>query len=141
MHRSTKAEKIHACNDNIKDSAVTSNLNLVDIPKRAVLGWTVLVRITAAGVTPSLYIRSDNTTCEGAVSPSNEGRAWWRGRRNELSCRSRVMFTGQWAPSEMDTYSEWLAAATRNLCLISATISRMFSAAASRRLPHRSNEH
>ena len=97
------------------------DLKLVDIPKPAVSDGRVLVRITAAGVTPL-----DHTILSGgyprAKAPlvlGNEGAAWSR-REGERAfpVGSRVMFTGPYGVSENGSYSEWLAVRKENLCLI-----------------------
>jgi NADPH:quinone reductase len=101
------------------------DLKLVDIPKPAVSDGRVLVRITAAGVTPlehtilsGGYPRAKTPLVlggEGAgVAEEGGGTAFPVG--------SRVMFTGPYGVSENGTYSEWLAVRNENLCLIPENI-------------------
>jgi len=97
------------------------DLKLVDIPKPAVSDGRVLVRITAAGVTPL-----DHTILSGgyprAKAPlvlGNEGAGVVEeGGGTAFPVGSRVMFTGPYGVSEDGTYGEWLAVRKQNLCLI-----------------------
>ena len=97
------------------------DLKLVDIPKPAVSDGCVLVRITAAGVTPL-----DHTILSGgyprAKAPlvlGNEGAGVVEeGGGTAFPVGSRVMFTGPYGVSEDGTYGEWLAVRKQNLCLI-----------------------
>ena len=97
------------------------DLKLVDIPKPAVSDGRVLVRITAAGVTPL-----DHTILSGgyprAKAPlvlGGEGAGVVEdGGGSAFPVGSRVMFTGLYGVSENGTYSEWLAVRDENLCLI-----------------------
>src|SRR5437660_8700776 len=107
------------------------DLKLVDIPKPAVSDGRVLVRITAAGVTPlehtilsGGYLRAKAPLVlggEGAgVVEEGGGTAFPAG--------SRVMFTGPYGVSENGTYSEWLAVRNENLCLIPENIADVSAA-------------
>ena len=97
------------------------DLKLVDIPKPAVSDGRVLVKITAAGVTPL-----DHTILSGgyprAKAPlvlGNEGAGVVEeGGGTAFPHGSRVMFTGPYGVSENGIYSEWLAVRKENLCLI-----------------------
>jgi len=97
------------------------DLNLVDIPKPTVSDGRVLVKITAAGVTPI-----DHTILSGgyprAKAPlvlGNEGAGMVEeGGGTAFHVGSRVMFTGPYGVSEDGTYGEWLAVRKENLCLI-----------------------
>ena len=96
-------------------------LKLVDLPKPKVSNGKVLVRMTAAGVTPL-----DHTILSGqfpfAKAPlvlGNEGAGVVEeGGGTEFPAGSRVMFTGPYGVLEDGTYSEWLAVRKENLCLI-----------------------
>src|SRR4030088_2012425 len=96
-------------------------LKLVDLPKPAVTAGKVLVRITAAGVTPL-----DHTILSGKFPPSksplvlgNEGAGVVEeGGGTDFPIGSRVMFTGPYGVFEDGTYSEWLAVRKESLCLI-----------------------
>jgi len=96
-------------------------LELVDLPKPKVSDAKVLVRMTAAGVTPL-----DHTILSGqyykAKAPlvlGNEGAGVVEeGGGTEFPAGSRVMFTGLYGVSEDGTYSEYLAVRKQHLCLI-----------------------
>jgi len=96
-------------------------LKLVDLPKPAVSNGKVLLRMTAAGVTPL-----DHTILSGqyarAKAPlvlGNEGAGVVEeGSGTDFPAGSRVMFTGPYGVSENGAYSEWLAVRKENLCLI-----------------------
>ena len=97
------------------------DLKLVDIPKPTVSDGRVLVKVTAAGVTPL-----DHTILSGgyprAKAPlvlGGEGAGVVEeGGGTAFPVSSRVMFTGPYGVSENGTYSEWLAVRKESLCLI-----------------------
>jgi hypothetical protein len=98
------------------------DLKLVDLPKPEVADGKVLVRVTAAGVTPL-----DHTILSGhypkAKAPpvlGNEGAGTVEGGGGGAAfpAGSRVMFTGPYGVAENGTYSEWLAVRREHLCLI-----------------------
>src|ERR1700726_3920178 len=96
-------------------------LELVTLPKPEVSNGKVLVRMTAAGVTPL-----DHTILSGqyykAKAPlvlGNEGAGVVEeGGGTEFPAGSRVMFTGLYGVSEDGTYSEYLAVRKQDLCLV-----------------------
>src|SRR6266404_3029486 len=96
-------------------------LKLVDLPKPAVTNGKVLVRITAAGVTPL-----DHTILSGKFHGSkaplvlgNEGAGVVeQGGGTDFPVGSRVMFFGTYGAFEDGTYSEWVAVQKKDLCLI-----------------------
>jgi len=96
-------------------------LKLVDLPKPAVSDGKVLLRMTAAGVTPL-----EHTILSGqyplAKSPlilGSEGAGVVEeGGGTDFPVGSRVMFTGPYGVSEDGAYSEWLAVWKESLCLI-----------------------
>src|SRR6266851_9582136 len=96
-------------------------LKLVDLPKPVVSDGKVLLRMTAAGVTPL-----DHTILSGqfprAKAPlvlGNEGAGVVaEGGGTDFPIGSRVMFTGAYGVSEDGAYSEWIAVRKENLCLI-----------------------
>src|SRR5713101_9607900 len=96
-------------------------LKLVDLPKSAVSDDKVLLRMTAAGVTPL-----DHTILSGqfhvAKAPlvlGNEGAGVVEeGGGTEFPAGSRVMFTGAYGVFVDGAYSEWLAVRKESLCLI-----------------------
>src|SRR6266513_4867335 len=107
-------------------------LKLVDLPKPAVTDGKVLVRITAAGVTPL-----DHTILSGKFphplkAPlvlGNEGAGVVeQGGGTAFPVGSRVMFTGPYGVSENGTYSEWVAVLKENLCLIPENIENVSAA-------------
>jgi NADPH:quinone reductase len=96
-------------------------LKLVDLPKPAITEGKVLVRITAAGVTPL-----DHTILTGKFHGSkaplvlgNEGAGVVeQGGGTDFAVGSRVMFFGAYGAFEDGTYSEWVAVRKEDLCLI-----------------------
>lgn len=96
-------------------------LKLVVHPKPSVSDGKVLVRMTAAGVTPL-----DHTILFGQlprVKPplvlGNEGTGIVEeGGGAEFSDGSRVMFTGPYGVSEDGTYSEWISVRKEHLILV-----------------------
>ena len=96
-------------------------LKLVDLPKPALTDGRVLVRITAAGVTPL-----DHTILSGKFHHSksplvlgNEGAGVVEeGGGTDFPAGSRVMFWGTYGAFEDGAYSEWLAVRKQDLCLI-----------------------
>ena len=96
-------------------------LKLVELPKPAATDEKVLVRVTAAGVTPL-----DHTILSGqfhhAKAPlvlGNEGAGVVEeGGGADFPVGSRVMFFGAYGAFEDGTYSEWVAVRKEDLCLI-----------------------
>lgn len=96
-------------------------LRLIDIPKPAVTDGKVLVRITAAGVTPLDYtILSGNFhATKVPLVLGNEGAGVVEeGGGKDFPAGSRVMFWGTYGFLEDGTYSEWIAVRKEDLCLI-----------------------
>src|SRR5882757_1894139 len=96
-------------------------LKLVELPKPAVTDGKVLVRITAAGVTPLDYtILSGNFhTTKVPLILGNEGAGVVEeGGGTDFPAGSRVMFWGAYGAFEDGTYSEWIAVRKEDLCLI-----------------------
>jgi NADPH2:quinone reductase len=96
-------------------------LKLVDLVKPAVTDGKVLVRITAAGVTP-LDRTSLSGEFHGVKAPlvlGNEGAGVVeQGGAAAYPVGSRVMFFGAYGVFEDGTYSEWVAVQKEDLCLI-----------------------
>src|SRR5260370_41813067 len=96
-------------------------LRLVERPKPRVADGRVLVRMTAAGVTPL-----DHTILSGAYPRAtaplilgNEGAGVVEDPGDSsLPAGARVMFTGPYGVSEDGTYSEWIAVRGEDLCPI-----------------------
>jgi NADPH2:quinone reductase len=96
-------------------------LKLVELPKPAVTDGKVLVRITAAGVTPLDYtILSGNFhTTKVPLILGNEGAGVVEeGGGTDFPAGSRVMFWGAYGAFEDGTYSEWIAVRKEDLCVI-----------------------
>src|SRR5580700_476740 len=96
-------------------------LKLVDLPKPAVTGGKVLVRITAAGVTPLDYtiLSGKFHIPEVPLVLGNEGAGVVEtGGGTDFPAGSRVMFFGAYGAFEDGTYSEWVAVRKEDLCLI-----------------------
>ena len=106
-------------------------LKLVDLPRPAVADGKVLVRITAAGVTPL-----DHTILSGQFhgvkAPlvlGNEGAGVVEeGGGTDFPAGSRVMFFGAYGAFEDGTYSEWVAVRKEDLCLIPGNVSDVSAA-------------
>src|SRR5881409_1386889 len=107
-------------------------LKLVDLPKPAVTDGKVLVRITAAGVTPL-----DHTILSGKFPHplkeplvlGNEGAGVVEeGGGTDFPAGSRVMFFGAYGAFEDGTYSEWVAVRKQDLCLIPDGVDDMSAA-------------
>jgi NADPH2:quinone reductase len=96
-------------------------LKLVEFPKPAVTDGKVLVRITAAGVTPLDYtiLSGKFHTTKVPLILGNEGAGVVEeGGGTEFPTGSRVMFWGTYGAFEDGTYSEWIAVRKEDLCLI-----------------------
>jgi NADPH:quinone reductase-like Zn-dependent oxidoreductase len=98
-----------------------SDLKLVEVVKPIPTDGRVLVRITAAGVTPL-----DHTILSGgfprAAAPlilGNEGAGIVEDPGDSsFAAGTRVMFFGPYGVLEDGTYSEWIAVRPEDLCLI-----------------------
>jgi NADPH2:quinone reductase len=96
-------------------------LKLVDLPKPTVPGGKVLVRITAAGVTPldHTILFGNFHTPEVPLVLGNEGAGVVEeGGGADFPTGSRVMFWGAYGAFEDGTYREWIAVRKDDLCLI-----------------------
>src|SRR5439155_4770540 len=100
-------------------------LKLADLPKPAVTEGKVLVRITAAGVTPLDYTILSGKF-HGSKPPlvlGNEGAGVVEeGGGTDFPTGSRVMFFGTYGAFEDGTYSEWVAVGKEDLCLIPGNV-------------------
>ena len=107
------------------------DLRLVDIPKPRVSEGCVLVRITAAGVTPL-----DHTILSGGyprakaplVLGSEGAGVVEEANGSDFSPGARVMFTGPYGVSEDGAYSEYLAVRKGDLSLIPSNIDEVSAA-------------
>ena len=107
------------------------DLKLVDIPKPPVSDGRVLVRITAAGVTPLEHtiLSGGHPRAKAPLVLGNEGAGVVEeGGGTAFPPGSRVMFTGPYGVSEDGTYSEWLAVRNENLRLIPENIADVSAA-------------
>jgi NADPH:quinone reductase len=106
-------------------------LKLVDLPKPTVTDGRVLVRITAAGVTPLDYTILSGKF-HGSKPPlvlGNEGAGVVEmGGGTDFPAGSRVMFFGSYGAFEDGTYSEWVAVRKEDLCLIPENVDDMSAA-------------
>src|SRR5882672_8442679 len=96
-------------------------LKLVDLPRPAVSDGKVLLRMTAAGVTPLEHtiLSGGYPRAKAPLVLGGEGAGVVEeGGGTDFPAGSRVMFTGPYGVSENGTYSEWLAVRKQNLCLI-----------------------
>jgi NADPH:quinone reductase len=96
-------------------------LKLVDLPKPAVADGRVLVRITAAGVTPldHTILFGNFHIPEVPIVLGNEGAGVVeKGGGVDFPAGSRVMFWGAYGAFEDGTYREWIAVRKEDLCLI-----------------------
>jgi len=96
-------------------------LKLADLPKPAVTDGKVLVRITAAGVTPldHTILFGNFHIPEVPLILGNEGAGVAEeGGGADFLAGSRVMFWGAYGAFEDGTYREWIAVRKEDLCLI-----------------------
>src|SRR5690349_9931666 len=96
-------------------------LRLVDLPKPAATDGRVLVRITAAGVTPldHTILFGNFHIPEVPLVLGNEGAGVVEeGGGADFPAGSRVMFWGAYGAFEDGTYREWIAVRKEDLCLI-----------------------
>jgi NADPH2:quinone reductase len=96
-------------------------LKLVDVPKAAISDGRVLLRMTAAGVTPldHTILSSQFPPAKAPLVLGNEGAGLVEeGGGTEFPVGSRVMFTGPYGVFEDGAYSQWLSVRKESLCLI-----------------------
>jgi len=96
-------------------------LTLVDLPKPAAADGKVLLRMTAAGVTPLEHtiLSGQFPLAKAPLVLGNEGAGVVEeGGATDFPVGARVMFTGPYGVSEDGAYSEWLAVRKESLCLI-----------------------
>src|SRR6202163_4051667 len=96
-------------------------LKLVDLPKPAVTDGRVLVRVTAAGVTPldHTILFGNFHIPEVPLVLGNEGAGVVEeGGGTDFPAGSRVMFWGAYGAFEDGTYAEWIVVRKEDLCLI-----------------------
>src|ERR1700722_18205338 len=100
------------------------NLKVADIPRPAVSDGRVLVRMTAAGVTPldHTILSGGHPRAKAPLVLGNEGAGVVEGGDEQFPDGSRVMFTGPYGVSENGAFSEWVAVKKEHLCLIPENI-------------------
>src|ERR1700719_4214588 len=107
-------------------------LKLVDIPKPAVSDGRVLLRMTAAGLTPLDHTILSGTFPHQLKAPlvlGNEGAGVVvEGGGTDFPVGSRVMFWGTYGAFEDGTYREWIAVRKEDLCRIPDNIDNVSAA-------------
>src|SRR5271168_1788716 len=101
------------------------DLKLVDTPKPQVSSGRVLVKITAAGVTPLEHtiLSGGYSRAKAPLVLGSEGAGVVEDANgSEFSPGARVMFAGPYGVSEDGAYSEYLVVRKENLSLIPANI-------------------
>jgi NADPH2:quinone reductase len=96
-------------------------LKLVDLPKPVVSDGRVLLRMTAAGVSPldHTILSGQFPLAKAPLALGNEGAGVVeKGGGTDFPAGSRVMFTGPYGVFEDGAYSEWLAVRKESLCVI-----------------------
>ena len=96
-------------------------LKLVEIPKPVLTDGRVLVRITAAGVSPldHTILSGSHPRAKAPLILGNEGAGVVDvPGESSFPVGARVMFTGPYGVTENGTYCEWIAVHGGDLCLI-----------------------
>jgi NADPH:quinone reductase len=98
-----------------------TGLKLVQSPRAPWAPGRVLVRVTAAGVTPldHTILSGGHPRAKAPLILGNEGAGVVADPGDSsFSAGARVMFTGPYGVSEDGTYREWIAVREEDLCLI-----------------------
>src|ERR1700729_3402587 len=107
------------------------DLKLADVAKPAPSAGRVLVKITAAGVTPLDYtiLSGGYARAKAPLVLGSEGAGVIEDANGSaFSAGDRIMFTGPYGVSEDGAYSEYLAVKTENLSLIPPNIDDVWAA-------------
>jgi len=107
------------------------DLKLVEIPKPAVSDGRVVVRLTAAGVTPLDYtiLSGGHPRAKAPLVLGNEGAGVIDDAGDSgLAVGSRVMFTGPYGVRENGAWQEWLLAKPENLAFVPDAIDDVVAA-------------
>ncbi len=107
------------------------DLKLVEIPKPAVSDGRVLVRLTAAGVTPldHTILSGGHPRAKAPLVLGNEGAGVIEDAGDSgLAVGSRVMFTGPYGVRENGAWQEWLLARPENLAVVPDAIDDVIAA-------------
>ena len=98
-----------------------AGLKLVEAPRPRGADRRVLVRVTAAGVTPldHTILSGGHPRAKAPLVLGNEGAGVVEDPGgSSFSVGARVMFTGPYGVSEDGTYREWITVRDEDLCLI-----------------------
>src|SRR6202171_355629 len=107
------------------------DLKLVDIPKPAVSDGRVLVRLTAAGVTPLDYtiLSGGHPRAKAPLVLGNEGAGVIEDAGDSgFAVGSRVMFTGPYGVGENGAWQGWLLVRPEHLALVPDAIDDVVAA-------------
>src|SRR2546427_4433969 len=107
------------------------DLKLVEIPKPAVSDGRVVVRLTAAGVTPLDYtiLSGAHPRAKAPLVLGNEGAGVIEDAGDSgLAVGRRVMFTGPYGVREDGAWQEWLLARPENLAFVPDAIDDVVAA-------------
>jgi NADPH2:quinone reductase len=107
------------------------DLKMMEIPKQAVSDGRVLVRLTAAGVTPLDYtiLSGGHPRAKAPLVLGNEGAGVIEDAGDSgLAVGSRVMFTGPYGVRENGAWQEWLLAKPENLAFVPDAIDDVVAA-------------
>src|SRR5580700_1451050 len=100
-------------------------LRQVELPKPQPVGDRVLVRVTAAGVTPldHTILSGGHPRAKAPLVLGNEGAGIIEDAGDSgLAVGSRVMFTGPYGVAENGAWQEWLLARPEDLALVPAAV-------------------
>src|SRR3984957_14405001 len=106
-------------------------LKLADIPEPTVSDGRVLVRITAAGVTPldHTILSGGHPRAKAPLVLGNEGAGVVEGSgESGFTVGSRVMFTGPYGVAENGAWQEWLLVKPEHLALVPDAIDDVVAA-------------
>src|SRR5882762_5898277 len=106
-------------------------LRQVELPKPQPAKDRVLVRVTAAGVTPLDYtiLSGGHPRARAPLVLGNEGAGVIEdASRSGLAVGSRVMFTGPYGVTETGTWQEWLLVKPEHLALVPDAIDDVVAA-------------
>jgi NADPH2:quinone reductase len=101
------------------------DLKLADIPEPLVSDARILVRITAAGVTPldQTILSGGHPRAKAPLVLGNEGAGTVASSGDQRFPEgSRVMFTGPYGVLENGAFSEWIALKPEHLCRVPETV-------------------
>src|SRR5271170_1034172 len=107
------------------------NLKLADIPEPAVSNGRILVRITAAGVTPldHTILSGGHPRAKAPLVLGNEGAGVIDDAgESGLAVGSRVMFTGPYGVAESGAWQDWLLVRPEHLALVPDAIDDVVAA-------------